>query len=92
MLPESIAVAGYGRKALRAAVARLRQLRLVENPRGTARKGIAITEAGRSLLKRRADEHGHRSRGEPATSRKFVRWRRIVYPKAPNEALICCNA
>lgn len=52
-LAELIAAAGYGKKALRASLGRLRQLSCVAKPQGTARKGIAITEAGRRLLARR---------------------------------------
>lgn len=50
LLVELMAAAGYGKKALRAALQRLRALGLVAKPSGKQRKGVAITLAGRDLL------------------------------------------
>ena len=44
-LVDLMAASGYGKKAVRASVARLTLAGLVGKPTGTERKGIAITEA-----------------------------------------------
>lgn len=50
LLVELMAAAGYGKKALRAALQRLRALGLVAKPSGKQRKGVAIAPAGRDLV------------------------------------------
>ena len=73
LLVELEAAAGYGKKALRAALSRLAKLGYVGKPEGTQRKGAAITPAGLTFL---AATKGTRAGGYPtrnAASTAFAR-------------------